>query len=86
MELYSEVAKRINCSLQVVRKPKNRILRGLQSGEIDFYPGFVFNEERTKYVFFIRNGLPSKPVGLSRIELPEVNSYYDLKGKTLQLS
>lgn len=37
-------------------------------------------------MFFIRNGLPSKPVGLSRIEQPEVNSYYELEGKRLLLS
>ncbi|MCE0555522.1 transporter substrate-binding domain-containing protein [Motilimonas sp. E26] len=83
LDLYSEAAKRINCTLKVVRAPKNRIIRGIKMGNIDFYPGYTFEEQRTEYAYFIPNGLPAKPIGLSRIEMPEVHSYEDLQGKTL---
>lgn len=86
VDLYTKAAQTINCKLEIIRLPKKRILKKLQNGEIDFYPGFTFNLERHKYIYFMENGLPSLNVGLSRVELHEIRSYYDLKDKRLLLS
>ena len=83
LDLYTEAAKRIKCELTVVRAPKRRIVRALELGQIDFYPGYTFEEKRSPATFFILNGLPAKPIGLSRIEMPEVHSFDDLRNKTV---
>ncbi|MAY43342.1 MULTISPECIES: transporter substrate-binding domain-containing protein [unclassified Neptuniibacter] len=86
VDLYTEAAQAIKCKLKIIRLPKKRILKKLQNGEIDFYPGFTFNLERHKYIHFMENGLPSLNVGLSRVELQEIHTYYDLKNMRLLLS
>ncbi len=83
LELYSEAAKRLGCQLQVVRAPKNRILRGLMDGNVDFYPGFVYSRSRAQYAFFIDNGLPGGQAGLSHQSMPEVTDLAQLRGKTV---
>lgn len=82
-DLYSEAAKRIGCELEIHRLPKKRILRDLGRGTLDFYPGLTFREERSLYIHFFPNGLPSADIGLTRVEVSEINSFYDLKGKTV---
>lgn len=82
-DLYREAAKRINCTLEIYRLPKKRILRDLGRGTFDFYPGLSFREERSLSIFFFANGLPSADIGLTRIEVPEINSMHDLKGKVV---
>ncbi|MDK2688370.1 amino acid ABC transporter, partial [Vibrio vulnificus] len=52
-ELYDEAAKRIGVTLKVVRLPKVRVLHALEAREIDFYPGFAFDEERAKYAYWV---------------------------------
>ena len=44
-KIYATAAQQIGCSLRIVRKPKKRILKDLQDGLIDFYPGFDFTPE-----------------------------------------
>lgn len=83
LDLYSEAAKRIGCELEVHRLPKKRILRDLGRGTLDFYPGLTFREERSLSIFFFANGLPSADIGLTRVEVDEINSFYDLKGRTV---
>jgi len=80
-DLYSQAAKMIGCKLVVIREPKNRILNGMRKGNIDFYPGLTYRDSRAEYIFFYENGLPSLDVGLSRVELHEINNYHDLKNK-----
>ncbi|PKF60766.1 amino acid ABC transporter [Psychromonas sp. psych-6C06] len=83
LDLYTKAAKRIGCQLEVSRQPKKRILRDLGRGTLDFYPGLSFREERSLYILFFANGLPSADIGLTRVEVPEINSFYDLKGKSI---
>lgn len=79
-DLYTEAAKRIGCKLEIHRLPKKRVLRDLGRGTLDFYPGLTFREERSLYIHFFPNGLPSADIGLTRVEVNEINSFYDLKG------
>lgn len=82
-DLYSRAAQDIGCKLKVVRDPKNRILRALADGSIDFYPGLTFTEVRAKYTFFYDNGIPSANVGLTRKGSGKINRYDDLVGKVV---
>lgn len=53
----------------------------MRRGTLDFYPRLSFREDRSLSILFFANGLPSADIGLTRIEAPEINSLYDLKGK-----
>ena len=79
-ELYSRAIESIGCRLEVVRAPKNRILKKLENGEIDFYPGFVFNSDRANYTYFIQSGLPSGEMGISHLDVPEITDKSQLAG------
>ncbi len=83
LDLYTEAAKRLNCKLKVIRKPKKRVMRELIDGTIDFYPGFNFTIKRSGFVFYINNGLPGGDIGVSPPDLPEITDLKQLKGMTL---
>ena len=53
--LYSRALADIGCQLKVLRAPKKRILHMIKSGEIDFYPGLGFSDEREEYIHYILN-------------------------------
>lgn len=80
-DLYSEAARRIGYKLEIVRKPKKRILLDLKSGDIDFYPGFVFSEERAGYVYFINTGIKEQNVVVTLDTVEDITSFDDLRGK-----
>ncbi len=82
-DLYKAAADKIGCKLTVVRAPKNRILRGLNEGSIDFYPGLTFTEERAKHIFFYANGIPAADVGLTRVGEQKIKNYDDLANKVV---
>ncbi|MGD8109999.1 substrate-binding periplasmic protein [Vibrio sp. TRT 17S01] len=82
-DLYSQAAQQIGCQLTVVRSPKKRLLKMLQDGEIDIYPGFIFNMERADYVLFLESGLPGGEIGISRNDLKEITNKHQLSGLTL---
>ncbi|KGY10843.1 amino acid ABC transporter [Vibrio tubiashii] len=83
LDFYQLVAEKMDCQLKVVRGPKKRILKQLQDGEIDFYPGFSFNSERANYTYFIPNGFPGGEVGISLIDFPIITSLVQLEGYTI---
>ncbi len=83
LSFYHQVTKRIGCELNVIRGPKRRILKHLKDGEIDFYPGFTFNEERSRFAFYIENGFPGGDVGISRSSFINVSQLTDLEGHTV---
>jgi len=85
-ELYSRAASKIGCKIEVRRLPKNRILRLMQLGKVDFYPGFDFTLARSPYTYYIFNGLPGGHVGISRLDFSEINHLSQLMGKVLLLS
>jgi len=82
-DIYTAAAEKIGCQLEIIRQPKKRIIKALQGGTIDFYPGFNFTEKREKYTFYINNGLPGGDIGMSVDTLPEVVDLNQLKGKSL---
>ncbi|WP_238322264.1 substrate-binding periplasmic protein [Vibrio mexicanus] len=81
--LYSQAASAIGCQLEIVRGPKKRILKMLEDGEVDFYPGFNFNPERARYTYYIVNGLPGGDVGISRNDFITVTQLSELEGHTV---
>lgn len=86
LELYTRAIEKIGYTLQVVRHPKLRIYRMMAAGEIDFYPGMKFEENRTELVYFIPNGLPTARMGISRKDFPDIKNLSDLRGKTVILN
>ncbi|MGD8233961.1 substrate-binding periplasmic protein [Vibrio sp. TRT 1302] len=80
---YQVVANKIGCELDIVRGPKKRILKQLQDGEIDFYPGFNFNDQRAEFTFFIANGFPGGEIGISRSDFPLITALEQLEGYTI---
>jgi len=85
-DIYSQAVKSINCRLEVIRKPKKRILQELENGEIDFYPEYNFTEERAQHVYYIPTGLTKKLVGISRRDFPEIEDLSQLRGYTAIVS
>lgn len=79
-DLYSEAARRIGYKLEVIRKPKKRILLDLKNGDIDFYPGFVFSEERGEYAYFINTGIKEQNVAVTLDTVEDITSFSDLQG------
>ncbi len=82
-QLYTTAARKIGCELNIVRGPKKRILKQLEKGQIDFYPGFSFNPTRAKYTYFIDNGLPGGEIGISLASYPEIEKLAQLSGVTV---
>lgn len=84
--LYSRALADIGCQLKVLRAPKKRILHMIKSGEIDFYPGLGFSDEREEYIHYIDSGLTSKSAIISHIDSKPVQSLSEMKGKTLLIA
>lgn len=80
LSLYQQAANEIGCTLSVVRAPKKRILKMLDDGSIDFYPGMGFTKERSKSIYFIENGLTSHTVLLTHKALKPIKQLEDLTG------
>lgn len=80
LDLFGEAARRIGYELEVVRAPKVRILEMLASGELDFYPLYSFTSDRSKFSYWIRNGIEQSDVAISRSDLPELKSTGDIEG------
>jgi hypothetical protein len=79
-DLFSKAAKRIGYKLEIKRYPKKRINIGLSNGTIDFYPGSSFSQKRTKYLYYLPNGLDTKEVLISLDRQPEIYDMNEAKG------
>jgi len=80
-DIYSAAAKKMNIDFKVVRLPKKRVLRAMKEGHIDFYPGFKFTNQRSKYIYYIKNGLLGGwNIGISLHSLPLITNVNQLKG------
>ncbi|MDT3319840.1 transporter substrate-binding domain-containing protein [Shewanella sp. SP1S2-4] len=84
-DLYQAAADKIGCKLNIVRAPKLRILRDLKLGNIDFYPGLNFTEDRAKYAHFIPNGLSERAIGISRAGAADIRSIEQLASNKMTL-
>ena len=82
-DVYSIAAKRIGCEIRVSRLPKKRILQGMTTGQIDFYPGFSFTPLRAQYASFFENGLDTKISFISLDNLADVRELKSMAGKQL---
>ncbi|AUD58966.1 amino acid ABC transporter [Shewanella sp. Pdp11] len=84
-DLYQAAADKVGCKLNIVRAPKLRILRDLKLGNIDFYPGLNFSEDRAKYAYFIPNGLSERAIGISRAGAADIRSIEQLANNKMTL-
>ncbi len=75
LDLYTMAAKQIGCELVVYRSSKKRLLKRLQQGLLDFYPGAVFSLQRASYMQYIKNGLMTAEYGLTPLNYPDIQSY-----------
>jgi len=82
-DLFTLAANKVNCKLAIIREPKKRLLKKLQVGKLDFYPGFTFTEARSKYTAFIKNGLDNDVVTISHISKPLITNINSMKSKVL---
>lgn len=80
-DLYSTAAKKINLELKIIRLPKKRILKGIEDGTIDFYPGLTFTYKRSKFVYYLENGLKGGDLGISLLDFPLIEELSQLEGK-----
>lgn len=80
---YQAMADHLGCELKIIRGPKKRILKQLEDGEIDFYPGFNYNEYRALYTYYIENGFPGGEIGISRSDFADINHLEELEGATI---
>jgi hypothetical protein len=81
--LFEQAAHAIGCQLTVTRLPKKRLHKMLAEGKLDFYPGASFSEKRSKYLYYIENGLSTGEFGITGLDVPELSSYQDLQGTKL---
>lgn len=51
-DLYMEASKRMNVELEFIRKPKKRLIKEMQDGILDFYPGFLFPQNAQNMLSF----------------------------------
>lgn len=84
--LYSQALADIGCQLTVFRAPKKRILHMIKTGEIDFYPGLGYSDEREEYIHFIDSGLTGRSAVVSHVDSAPVQELSDMKGKILLIA
>ncbi len=82
-EYFGATAKMIGYKLeQIVRLPKMRVLFALEDGTVDFYPMFAFDEERSKYAVWCKNGIQQRDIAISKSTPKELHTERDIKGLT----
>jgi len=86
-DIYSAAAEKMDVNFKIYRYPKKRVLTYIEEGKIDFYPGFTFTPKRTKFVYYIKNGiLDGGDIALSLHSLEEITNLEQLKGKKVLLA
>ena len=79
LELFSRAAETIGCQLEIVRLPKKKLHEQLQRGTLDFYPAASFSEARSKYLYYIENGMPTGEYGITSRTVPDILDYPQVK-------
>lgn len=82
-DLYTLAATKIGCKIIIERNSKKRLLQKLKYGFIDFYSEALFTTERSKYSYFIDNGLVTREFGITPLNIPEITSYLDVQSLEL---
>ena len=79
--IYSKIAQQVNCTLNIDRYPKKRTHKMLKYGKVDLYPSTGFNIERSKYLFYVPNGLSryESYFGLSPARIKKLSAIKDIK-------
>ena len=82
-DLFKMAAKELGYNLKIVRLPKKRVHLALRKGTIDFYPGSSFSKERSKYLYYLPNGLKTKEVLVSLSEQREITNMSNANGRLM---
>jgi len=84
-DMVKEIADEIGYDLKVRRGPKKRVAIWLESGEADIYASTGFVLERSKYLFYIQNGLfrHEEYLGLTTLDIPQLSSLKELNDYNL---
>ena len=82
-DLYTLAATKIGCKLIIERNSKKRILQKLKYGFIDFYSEALFTTQRSKYSYFIDNGLVTREYEITPLRFSEITSYTDVQSLEL---
>lgn len=83
LDLFSKAADKIGYKLKVERISKKRLYAMIEKGEIDFYPGASFSEDRVPYMCFLKNGMKTKEVVLTKKGVPEIKDFSKVSGTLL---
>ena len=79
IDLFKKAAEDIGCTLTLTRKPKQRIIEDLKSGEIDIYPAFGVTKERLKFVHHLKTYIPHYQVLITKNNIPDITDLKQLK-------
>ena len=86
-DLFSRAAQKMNVNFKIYRYPKKRVLKYIEDGKIDFYPGFTFTPRRSTFAYYIKNGLlDGGDIGVSLHSLENITNLEQLQGKKVLLA
>jgi len=86
-DLFSSAAQKLNVNFKIYRYPKKRVLKYIEEGKIDFYPGFTFTPRRAQFAYYIKNGLlDGGDIGVSLHSLESITNLEQLKNKRVLLA
>lgn len=77
------LAKRVGLEVELVQDNWDKLLRMLESGELDLAPGLIQTPERNQYLFFTEPFVTSRDVIYTHVDTQGISSLEDLKGKTV---
>lgn len=84
-DMMQRAAEKIGFHLKVIRLSKKRTYYYLESGRADIYASGEFRDYRSKFLFYIPNGLNRVEVfyGLTSINVPEISSISEINNYNL---
>lgn len=79
-DLMTRAAEKIGFKLKIVRGPKKRLYKMLEEGEADLYASAAFRVSRSKFLFYMLNGLyrHKQYYGLTSLNIPMLSNIKDI--------
>ncbi len=84
-DILTQIAKRENWAVKIVKCDWDECLRALQSGQIDLLPDIAYSEERAKLYDFHKVTVLNNWSAIYRHEKMPINSMLDLEGKRVTI-
>ncbi|MCW7753119.1 transporter substrate-binding domain-containing protein [Desulfobotulus sp. H1] len=80
-DVFLAAAEKIGYGLEITRMPKRRILNLVESGELDFYPGFSYTAARAQWAFYFKNGLVESNAAVTLAAEPEITDREEINAR-----